>query len=291
MMPLPDTNTIYVITNNDAENASVLGVSTDLSTLEMVPSNNIGTNQQWFVRVINQLPFYRLHNVASGNQRSVDIINGGEADNSTGVRMFDSGEYTGQRWQFDAEDDESLRLWNNYTGNDRYLDVDQVTLELFMAAKGIDSGAQNWVFIPADDFTAAKATSGSSASGTSKSESSGASGGRISTGAIAGIAVGIGTVVIGVLVGLFILRRRRLTRAQEARQFVPETPMQGVPPRGSSVISPRTAEYCHPKEPGFAPYEMPDDRKSNLFTQPARPPISPAVELPANHQAEVHELQ
>jgi hypothetical protein len=76
----------------------------------MVPSSNIGTNQQWFVRVINEIPFYRLHNVASGDQRSVDIINGGEADTSTDLRMFDTGTYTGQRWQFDVDDDESLRL-------------------------------------------------------------------------------------------------------------------------------------------------------------------------------------
>jgi hypothetical protein len=136
---------------------------------------------------------------------------------------------------------------NNFTGNHRYLDVHHDTLEPFMADKDADSDAQHWVFIPADAFTAAAATSEPSSTGTSTPAAR--SSGGLSTGPIAGIAVGVGALVISVMVGLFIVRYRKTNRGRE----IVLDQMRSASLPCDSMVPPTTAGKYNPNEQSFSP--------------------------------------
>ncbi|KAI0404706.1 hypothetical protein F4802DRAFT_217573 [Xylaria palmicola] len=158
-----DTSRIYIITNEYAEDGEVLAVSASGSALEMrtggpvsgpgaspsSPSSSSSSSTQWFLTPTDMPHFYRLHALALGEARSLDVVN----DNgvaSVGVQMAATGNYSGQFWRFDQWPDHAAgtyRLSNNFTGPGKYLDVHDDTLHLHLSLTR--SAGQRWTLNPA----------------------------------------------------------------------------------------------------------------------------------------------
>jgi hypothetical protein len=184
------------------------------------------TKRQWYMSVAEYAGFYRLHTTATGDSKSLDVLNDNGV-NSITLQFATSGLFTGQFWRFDKWDDGTYRLSNNFTGVDKHLDVYSNTLLPYLGTG--DLSGQHWTF---SKYAASSSSSSSSASSSSlSSKSSGSSqpassssiaaaaatappntSSGLSAGAIAGIAIGAVAalaLLIGVVVFAILHRRRR----------------------------------------------------------------------------------
>jgi len=204
---------------------------------------------QFFLTETDLRPFYRIHTRHHGKSLALDVINSGDAANSTELRLSATSRYSAQYWRFDKWPGEAenapyiYRITNNFTGLNGNLDVNPNTVFLPLVRSGGFTG-QYWrleVLKNDDGPTETTTTGGPGASqttaggttspaglGGSTSDGGSSSGSGLSTGGIAGVVIG-GIAAFAIIVGVvfFILTNmKKRRREMEVGGAMPSTPGQ-----------------------------------------------------------------
>ncbi|KAJ8111356.1 hypothetical protein OPT61_g6033 [Boeremia exigua] len=173
----------------------------------------------WYFTSTSVSDYYRLHTLSKGDQNALDVDNY-YGRNSIDMHFYYVQERSGQFWQLSEQSDGSVKLSNNFTGPDIFLDIDEASLKPTLRAG--DGFGTHWTLsspesvpteAPSQTITNTSATTSSPVSSTEPSstgpsspdtsETSAANPSKMSTGTIAGIAVG-SVAAVGVLVGAFV---------------------------------------------------------------------------------------
>jgi hypothetical protein len=218
----------YVLTNSLIGTTNALASTSANDSVVVVPSTSDGS-QNWYFLESPAAGYFRLHTEQKGDYAALDVFSY-NGRNTIDLHMYSVQANTGQYWRINPQDDGSVKINNQYTGSDIYLYVVKDTLQPTLAAR--DGPGQRWTLsqvgssptaTPSISSTAtasitgmtntptATATLGSeTATASSVSSSSG-----LSRAAIGGIAAGGAVVAIGLLVGAFILWRKRRNRSEK----------------------------------------------------------------------------
>lgn len=203
--------------------------STPLNDSVLVVSSDTSTNQTWFFTPTSRADYYRLHTLQKGNESALDVDNY-YGENSIDLHFYYVQERSGQYWRVAEQGDGSVKISNNFTGPDIFLDVDAPSLKPTLRA-GDGDGTRWTMKSPASAPTDASSTTASTpqattmgtvvssaaASGVVSSSGSGGAASsactaecsatsspkgssKLSSGAIAGIVVG---AVVGVALLIF----------------------------------------------------------------------------------------
>ncbi|KAF2630091.1 hypothetical protein BU25DRAFT_265478 [Macroventuria anomochaeta] len=212
--------------------------STSLNDSLLVAPSTSDSSQSWYFTSTSSTDYYRLHTVAKGDQNALDVDNY-YGSNSIDMHFYYVQPRSGQFWKVSKQSDGSVKISNNYTGSDIFLDIDESNLKPTLRA-GDGEGTRWTLSSPGSTPTATDVTTLASPLATtmstavSISRSSAVSTGpgstctvecsatntpspkpgKLSTGAIAGIVVG-GAIVLGAVVGLLLYRRWRNSRAAQ----------------------------------------------------------------------------
>ena len=127
----------YILTNNYL--GSNVALSSDGLTMRYYRTRD--TSQIWRVQQTDQSGYYRLKPYPTGSTRSLDVINDNGV-NSNQVDLAETGNYSGQFWQFGKWSDGTYRLSNTFTGPSVHLDVYSDTHKAFLGTD--DHSGQHW---------------------------------------------------------------------------------------------------------------------------------------------------
>lgn len=195
----------------------------------------------WYFTSTGYESYFRLHTVANGDQKSLDVLND-NGTSSTNVYFAGTGDYTGQFWALEKWDDGIYRLSNSFTGPDVYLAWDSNGPYLYPGY----STTQHWAFVKADSGANSDVPSPSDVSATSvlaaitsiistttkttpaptlsPPANTSSHEKSISVGAIAGIAIGsLAALVLCVCAVIYILRRKRSKRVPTSAEQYPHS--------------------------------------------------------------------
>ena len=213
----------YTLTNPTLGSSRFLA-STSFNDSLLVVSSSSDFSQTWYFTSTSVLDYYRLHTVAKGDQNALDVDNY-YGRNSIDMHFYYVQERSGQYWQLSEQSDGSVKISNNFTGPDMFLDIDQTSLKPTLRAG--DSSGTRWTLsspgstptatgatrlaspsITTMSTTASRSVSSTKSSSTSVSESSAANtssveSNEMSTGTVAGIAVG-SVAAVGLLIGALV---------------------------------------------------------------------------------------
>lgn len=277
-MSIPDLTSIYILMNAYTLDSKNLASFANASIFMDDASD--AEDHQWYLSSTDIDTFYRLHTLANGDSKALDVLNDNDVQSTT-VRFSATGRYAGQYWRFDNWGDGTLRLSNNFTGPDKHLDTYADTLEAYLSDE--EASGQHWTFSKVGDLvSSATQVSSTSIAETSSSSASSASilpaphgssatksqHPAISGGAIAGIVIG-GLVAIALCICavIFFLRSRRVGSARAARQQTPVPPVYPMLSEKGTALTvegSHTGQYQPPVELGGgavqSPVEMPSQR-------------------------------
>jgi len=211
----------YVLTNSLIGATNALSSTSANDSVVVVPSNSDGS-QNWYFLESPAAGYYRLHTEQKGDFAALDVYSY-NGRNTIDLHMYSVQANTGQYWRLNKQDDGSVKINNQYTGSDIYLDVVKDTLQPTLAAR--DGPGQRWMLSQVGSSptatlslqstatmsltgvtTTPTATTLSSNTATANSTSSSSG---LSKAAIGGIASGGAVVALGLLVGIFLLLRRK----------------------------------------------------------------------------------
>jgi hypothetical protein len=216
----------YVLTNSLIGSNNALASTSANDSVVVVPSTSDGS-QNWYFLESPVSGYWRLHTEQKGDFAALDVFSY-NGRNTIDLHMYSVQANTGQYWHINKQDDGSVKINNQYTGSDIYLDVVKDTLQPTLAAR--DGPGQRWTLsqvgssptaTPSFSSTATASVSGKTTTPTATStlgsetatvSPSGSSSG-LSRAAIGGIAAGGAVVAIGLLVGAFLLLRKRRDRS------------------------------------------------------------------------------
>lgn len=231
-----DLTARYTLTNELLGSSRTLA-STKLNDSLIVVSSSFDSSQSWYFTATSESDYYYLHTVQKGDFNVLDV------DHYYGRNSIDMHFYyiqperTGQYWRLSQQDDGSVKISNNFTGPDMFLDIDKASLRPMLKAQ--DSPGQRWTLSNQESTpmatsitkmalptTAISMTTSISAFTTELSSTCTADCSvtktpspplsRLSTGSIAGIAVGC-AAMLGLLIGaLMYWRHSRKNRGFEA---------------------------------------------------------------------------
>ena len=119
-----DTSLKYRLTNSYSGSGKALAAKGDSIAMEDAGTS---TSQYWYFEETKTAKKYRLHTVAGGDGKSLDVLND-QGVNSTALRMFDTGESAGQYWILSKWSNGGYALTNDFTGQTKRLDVYADTL-------------------------------------------------------------------------------------------------------------------------------------------------------------------
>jgi len=263
-----DLSSNYTLLNSFTGAAKALASSGDQLILDSVSTSS--AQQQWYFTPTDLAGHYRLHTVTTGYDKSLDVYND-QGINSTRLVFASTGSYTGQFWRFDAWGDNTYRLSNNFTGQDMHLDVYSDTLVPHLASG--DRTGQHWSLNRVQSLTPSSSNSSSSTtnstSGTTSPTASPQSH-SLSTGAIAGIAVGAFFGVLALLAcAVFLLRRSKRqsqeTKAElETHQYVASPEKKGFSATEPGVFSAAT------EMPAYEAAELPSEPVDRISELPGQ---------------------
>jgi hypothetical protein len=227
-----DLSATYVFKNELLGSSNALASTPENSSVIVEPVNE-SDSQLWFATETNLQGYYRLHTVGKGNYSALDVYNY-IGSQTLDLHFYADQDLTGQYWRLDIQEGGSMKISNNFTGPDIYLNIADGTQKPTLAAG--DSSGSRWTLSSlGSDPTPTSTTSvtstetgsltASTASGTASSSNgpsdtatsnsndpdSPSGSNKPSTGAIAGIAVSsvVGAALLGVLIYFLIRRCRR----------------------------------------------------------------------------------
>lgn len=252
-----DTSKTYILTNLFTLNSKQLASDGDRILMDSVSTND---NSQWYLTSTTFTPYFRLHTVANGDSRSLDVVND-NGTSSTGLHFAATGPYTGQFWRLDSWGDGTYRLSNNFTGEQMHLDTYSDTLQLFLASG--DYTGQHWRFGRVDTKAT---TSSAQASGVltsspinpsttstvspPRTSSAPSENGSLSTGTIIGIAIaGLGILILCVGGALFFLKSQRKKKLSATMAGVSAPPDYTTATEKRQPVFAHVSPY-HTQEPG-----------------------------------------
>jgi hypothetical protein len=125
--------TKYVLTNSLIGPTNALASTSANDSVIVVPSKSDGS-QSWYFLETSTSGYYRLHTEQKGDFAALDVLNY-NGKNSLDLHMYAVQENTGQHWRVNKQDDGSVKINNQFTGSDIYLDVVKDTLQPTLAAK------------------------------------------------------------------------------------------------------------------------------------------------------------
>ena len=226
----------YILKNELLGSSKALA-STSLNDSIVVQPVDFNDSQLWYFTETLLQGYYRLHTVGKGQYSALDVYNyiGRQAID---LHFYATQDLTGQYWHLNQQSDGSVKIHNNFTGPDMYLDLKDGTLQPTLAAR--DSQGQRWTLssirsTPTFTNTATISSSfGTTATPSTKSPSASAPAGtctsnclnsRVPSGSkkLSGAAVGgiVSAVVVAfLLAGAFILWCRKSGKSpQKPRQM------------------------------------------------------------------------
>jgi hypothetical protein len=123
----------YILTN------SLIGSTKGLASISandsvVVVSLDSNGSQSWYFLETTTSGYYRLHTQQKGDFAALDVYNY-NGKNSLELHMFAVQENTGQFWRLNQQNDGSVKINNQFTGPDIYLDIVPDTLQPTLAAK------------------------------------------------------------------------------------------------------------------------------------------------------------
>jgi hypothetical protein len=225
MSDLINLSARYVIKTDQLGATNALASTPDNDTLLIEPFD-ASRSQLWYFEESDVDEYYHLHTEDKGDEYSLDIYNY-EGSQTIDLRFKETQDLDGQYWHLHPQSDGSVKVSNNHTGSDTYLDVEDGSLKPMLAAR--DSPNQEWTLSSLGSPTSTQTPTASSTSPEStitpassspctsecsasssplSSPSSSTSGSsKLETGAIVGIAVGsVGAILL--VVGAIWLWRR-----------------------------------------------------------------------------------
>ena len=232
-----DLTARYILTNQLFGSSRSLA-STKLNDSLIVVSSSSDSGQSWYFTTTSEPDYYYLHTVQKGDFNVLDV------DHYYGHNSIDMHFYyiqperTGQYWRLSQQDDGSVKISNNFTGPDMFLDIDKASLRPTLKAQ--DSPGQRWTLGDRESTpmatsvtemalptTATMSTTTSISASTTELSSTCTAGcsvttapspqpNKLSTSSIVGVAVGC-VAVLGLLIGALVYwRRSRKNRGFEA---------------------------------------------------------------------------
>ncbi|KAF1843890.1 carbohydrate-binding module family 13 protein [Cucurbitaria berberidis CBS 394.84] len=250
-----DTAAQYVLTNSVLGSSKGLASTSMNDSLVVVPSSSSDAQSWYFIHTDNA-DYYRLHTRQKGDFSALDVFNY-NGKNSIDVHFYAVQDNTGQHWRLTEQDDGSVKINNQFTGPDIYLDVVKDTLQPTLAAR--DSPGMHWTLskvgshptappsaslsasATASGFTTLPTKSGASNAATASTASptvtavaiskDGLSGG-VKGGIAAGAVVGVIAVGIGAFMVYRSWRRRRAAQQPLRPAAMRSNPILNVPRRG-----------------------------------------------------------
>ncbi|OAL46070.1 hypothetical protein IQ07DRAFT_590840 [Pyrenochaeta sp. DS3sAY3a] len=246
-----DTLAKYVLTN------SVLGsnalASTSMNDSVVVVPTTSDSAQLWYFVQTDDAEYYRLHTEQKGEFSALDVFNY-NGKNVIDLHFYAVQAMTGQHWRPNLQDDGTVKISNQFTGPDMYLDIEEETLKPTLAAR--DSPGMHWTLSKVGSTPTASPTASASASGFTTlasvtatftptgtstilptASASDSSKGGLSAGVKGGIAAGaiIGVAILAV--GAFFLWRSRNNEKRRQQMslrpgLTGSNPVLNVPRRG-----------------------------------------------------------
>jgi hypothetical protein len=125
--------TDYILTNSLIGSTKGLASTSANDSVVVAPLDS-DSSQSWYFVETSTSGYYRLHTQEKGDFAALDVYNY-NGKNSLDLHMFSVHEATGQYWYLNKQDDGSVKIHNNFTGPDIYLDVARDTLQPTLAAK------------------------------------------------------------------------------------------------------------------------------------------------------------
>ncbi|CAO2656252.1 Nn.00g050550.m01.CDS01 [Neocucurbitaria sp. VM-36] len=249
-----DTTAQYVLTNSVLGTSNALASTSMNDSLIVEPSSSGGAQSWYFIQTDNK-DYYRLHTQQKGDFSALDVFNY-NGKNSIDLHFYAVQENTGQYWHLTEQDDGSVKINNQFTGPDMYLDIVEDTLQPTLAAR--DSPGMHWTLskvgsqptappsvTPSASATALGFTTLPSTIGTSSvtatsevsptatvvtSSNDGLAGG-VKGGIAAGVVVGLLAVGIGAFMAYRSWRRSQITREPLRPAAMSSNPILNVPLR------------------------------------------------------------
>jgi hypothetical protein len=137
------SGTRYVLTNSLIGSKNALGSTLANDSIVVAPST-IDGSQSWYFLETSSTGYYRLHTEQKGDFAALDVFNY-NGKNTIDLHMYSVQDNTGQQWRMNKQDDGSVKINNQFTGSDIYLDVIEKTLQPTLAAK--DGPGQRCTYI------------------------------------------------------------------------------------------------------------------------------------------------
>ncbi|KAJ4365712.1 hypothetical protein N0V83_008332 [Neocucurbitaria cava] len=242
-----DTTVHYVLTNSVLGNSNALA-STSMNDSLLVEPSSSNDAQSWYFIQTDSEDYYRLHTQQKGDFSALDVFNY-NGKNSIDLHFYAVQDNTGQYWNLAEQDDGSVKINNQYTGPDMYLDIVADTLQPTLAAR--DSPGMHWILskvgsqptaAPSVSSSVSATTSGfttlPSISGTSSAAATSTGSptatavastkGGLSGGVKGGIAAGAVVGVLAVGFGAY-MAYRSLTRSRRQREPLRPAEMRSNP--------------------------------------------------------------
>ncbi|KAF2026789.1 carbohydrate-binding module family 13 protein, partial [Setomelanomma holmii] len=135
------TDAKYVLSNALIGSTHALASTSTNDSVVVVQSSESDASQSWYFVETSTSGYYRLHTQQKGDYAALDVYNY-NGKNSIDLHLYAIGENTGQYWNLNKQDDGSVKISNQFTGPDIYLDVVKDTLQPTLAAK--DGPGQRW---------------------------------------------------------------------------------------------------------------------------------------------------
>ncbi|KAF2127869.1 hypothetical protein P153DRAFT_432313 [Dothidotthia symphoricarpi CBS 119687] len=149
----------YVFTNELIGSSKSLA-STSLNASIIVVSSSPGDSSLWYFTETDVDDYYRLHTVQKGDYNALDVDNY-YGSNSIDLHFYAVQRRSGQYWLLNKQSDGSVKVSNNFTGPDIYLDIDEGSLRPTLRAQ--DSPGQHWTFNSPDATSTAVDTASATA--------------------------------------------------------------------------------------------------------------------------------
>jgi hypothetical protein len=125
--------TKYILTNSLIGSTKGLASTSVNDSVVVVPLDS-NDSQSWYFLETPTKGYYRLHTQQKGDFAALDVYNY-NGKNTIDLHMFAVHEATGQYWYLNNQDDGSVKINNQFTGPDMYLDIVRDTLQPTLAAK------------------------------------------------------------------------------------------------------------------------------------------------------------